>query len=219
MPAPLTAEEQAKQEAKDKLLKIKAEFERLSILNLLSDEVDRNGAFLTIHAGAGGTEACDWCNIPFEVNAFTKTSDSWSGISITITEKAFEDSFENSKPYFAINDSDLIGGLQSHITIPTFHGNSEEVNIYYIGEKFKRVKHKTKLMFVLCDGMTTGSRNELREVITRLEADYGIIVVGIGVLDNGVIGTYHHTKVFNTMEELETELAPYLIDTLGKYAV
>lgn len=164
-------------------------------------------------------QACDWCNIPFEVNAFTKTSDSWSGISITITEKAFEDSFENSKPYFAINDSDLIGGLQSHITIPTFHGNSEEVNIYYIGEKFKRVKHKTKLMFVLCDGMTTGSRNELREVITRLEADYGIIVVGIGVLDNGVIGTYHHTKVFNTMEELETELAPYLIDTLGKYAV
>lgn len=37
-----------------------ASYEKLSILNLLSDEVDRNGAFLTIHAGAGGTEACDW---------------------------------------------------------------------------------------------------------------------------------------------------------------
>ena len=43
--------------------KIKQEFERLSILNLLSDEVDRNGAFLTIHAGAGGTEACDWAQM------------------------------------------------------------------------------------------------------------------------------------------------------------
>lgn len=35
-------------------------FEELSILNLLSGEVDKNGCFLTIHSGAGGTEACDW---------------------------------------------------------------------------------------------------------------------------------------------------------------
>ena len=35
-------------------------FEKQNILNLLSDEVDINGAFLTIHSGAGGTEACDW---------------------------------------------------------------------------------------------------------------------------------------------------------------
>ncbi|AEE16425.1 peptide chain release factor 2 [Treponema brennaborense] len=40
-----------------------AEYDRLSILNLLSGEVDRNGAFLTIHAGAGGTEACDWAQM------------------------------------------------------------------------------------------------------------------------------------------------------------
>ena len=38
-------------------------FEKLNTLNLLSDEVDRNGAFLTIHAGAGGTEACDWAQM------------------------------------------------------------------------------------------------------------------------------------------------------------
>lgn len=38
----------------------KEQFEKLNILNLLSGEVDQNDAFLTIHAGAGGTEACDW---------------------------------------------------------------------------------------------------------------------------------------------------------------
>lgn len=43
--------------------KIKSDYEKLSILNLLSDEVDKNGCFLTIHAGAGGTEACDWANM------------------------------------------------------------------------------------------------------------------------------------------------------------
>ena len=35
-------------------------FEHLNILNLLSGEVDQNDAYLTVHAGAGGTEACDW---------------------------------------------------------------------------------------------------------------------------------------------------------------
>lgn len=38
----------------------KTSFEKLNILNLLSGEVDQNDAFLTVHAGAGGTEACDW---------------------------------------------------------------------------------------------------------------------------------------------------------------
>ena len=36
------------------------DYEHYSILNLLSDEVDKNDCFLSVHAGAGGTEACDW---------------------------------------------------------------------------------------------------------------------------------------------------------------
>jgi peptide chain release factor 2 len=47
-------------EVKDLLKNIEAEYEKQNVLNLLSGEVDKNGAFLTIHAGAGGTEACDW---------------------------------------------------------------------------------------------------------------------------------------------------------------
>ncbi|OJF76161.1 MAG: peptide chain release factor 2 [Treponema sp. CETP13] len=39
---------------------IKSKYEKLRILNLLSDEVDKNNAFLTVHSGAGGTESCDW---------------------------------------------------------------------------------------------------------------------------------------------------------------
>ena len=38
----------------------KETFDKLNILNLLSGEVDQSDAFLTVHAGAGGTEACDW---------------------------------------------------------------------------------------------------------------------------------------------------------------
>lgn len=35
-------------------------YEKTRILELLGDPLDANPAFLTIHAGAGGTEACDW---------------------------------------------------------------------------------------------------------------------------------------------------------------
>lgn len=163
-------------------------------------------------------QACDWSGIPFEINAFTKTSDTDSGISFTITEKGFEDSFESSKPFLAINDSGLIRGLRSERYIPTFAGNSEEVNLYYIWQKFKRSKHKTKLMFVLCDGGTTGSRDSLRTVVRQMQEESGIIVIGIGILDTSVVGIYDNVKVFHTMNELEDELAPYLIDTLSQYA-
>lgn len=163
-------------------------------------------------------QACDWSNIPFEINAFTKTCDSYSGISFTITEKGFEDSFESSKPFLAINDSELIYGLNSERYIPTFSGNSEEVNLYYIWQKFKKSKHKTKLMFVLCDGGTTGSRDSLRTVVQKMQEESGIIVIGIGILDSSVVGIYDNVKVFHTMKELEDELGPYLIDTLSQYA-
>lgn len=163
-------------------------------------------------------QACDWSKIPFEINAFTKTCDSYSGISFTITEKGFEDSFESSKPFLAINDSELICGLNSERYIPTFRGNSEEVNLYYIWQKFKKTKHKTKLMFVLCDGGTTGSRDSLRTVVHKMQEESGIIVIGIGILDTSVVGIYDNVKVFHTMKELEDELGPYLIDTLSQYA-
>jgi peptide chain release factor 2 len=38
-------------------------YEELEILELLSGKYDQNNAFLTIHSGAGGTEACDWVNM------------------------------------------------------------------------------------------------------------------------------------------------------------
>jgi len=46
---------------------VERRFSELTALELLSDEVDMNGAFLTVHAGAGGTEACDWANMLYRM--------------------------------------------------------------------------------------------------------------------------------------------------------
>ena len=42
------------------LRKFEREFEAFRIQTLLSGEYDKNDAIVTLHAGAGGTESCDW---------------------------------------------------------------------------------------------------------------------------------------------------------------
>lgn len=65
----LAAEEPPENEAAA-VAEVRAEFESLTqdldkfeITSLLSGEFDANPAFLTIHAGAGGTESCDWADM------------------------------------------------------------------------------------------------------------------------------------------------------------
>ena len=43
------------------------ELEGLELKTLLSGEFDKNNAFLTINAGAGGTESCDWADMLFRM--------------------------------------------------------------------------------------------------------------------------------------------------------
>ena len=42
---------------------LRATYEQLKVLRLLGEENDPLSAFLTIHSGAGGTEACDWVSM------------------------------------------------------------------------------------------------------------------------------------------------------------
>jgi peptide chain release factor 2 len=58
-----TAFREIEQEYRD-LLK---ELEGLELKTLLSGEFDKNNAFLTINAGAGGTESCDWADMLFRM--------------------------------------------------------------------------------------------------------------------------------------------------------
>ena len=42
-------------------------FEKLQLKRLLHDQADGANAFLTIHSGAGGTEACDWVSMLYRM--------------------------------------------------------------------------------------------------------------------------------------------------------
>jgi len=45
------------------LEELEQDFAKLNLLQLLGEEGDSASAFLTIHSGAGGTEACDWTSM------------------------------------------------------------------------------------------------------------------------------------------------------------
>lgn len=47
-------------EARETFSKFAGNYEKLRLSALLSGEYDKNNAIVTLHAGAGGTEACDW---------------------------------------------------------------------------------------------------------------------------------------------------------------
>jgi peptide chain release factor 2 len=57
------ADESLAEEINASLGNLRATYEQLKVLQLLGEENDPLSAFLTIHSGAGGTEACDWVSM------------------------------------------------------------------------------------------------------------------------------------------------------------
>ena len=60
-------DESVEQEIAEQLENISTLYARLNSLELLSEETDVLSAYVTIHSGAGGTEACDWTSMLYRM--------------------------------------------------------------------------------------------------------------------------------------------------------
>ena len=54
-------------EIEEALAEFQSIFEAIRIKTLLSGEYDRNNAIVSLHAGAGGTESCDWASMLYRM--------------------------------------------------------------------------------------------------------------------------------------------------------
>lgn len=61
------ADEDTITEIEEEFEAFKESFEELRIQTLLTGEYDNNNAIVTIHAGAGGTESCDWASMLYRM--------------------------------------------------------------------------------------------------------------------------------------------------------
>ncbi|MDE6357375.1 MAG: peptide chain release factor 2 [Eubacteriales bacterium] len=55
------------EEVKELKIQFLEEYENIRISTLLTGEYDKNNAIVTLHSGAGGTEACDWVSMLFRM--------------------------------------------------------------------------------------------------------------------------------------------------------
>ena len=68
-----SGEDELVEEAGQMLAEFSETFEDFRIATLLSGEFDTNNAVLTIHAGSGGTESCDWASMLYRM--YTRWAD------------------------------------------------------------------------------------------------------------------------------------------------
>ena len=54
-------------EIQEELQGFETTFEEMRIQTLLSGEYDKDNAIVTLHAGAGGTESCDWASMLYRM--------------------------------------------------------------------------------------------------------------------------------------------------------
>ena len=85
-------------------------FENIRIKTLLSGEYDGDNAILSLHAGAGGTESCDWAQMLFRM--YSKWADS-RGYELVVLDSLDGDEAGIKSITFQINGENAYGYLKS----------------------------------------------------------------------------------------------------------
>ena len=89
-------------------------FESMRIRTLLSGPYDANDAIVTLHSGAGGTEACDWCGMLYRM--YSRWIDK-KGLSMEILDSLDGDEAGIKSITFQVNGENAYGLLKSEMGI------------------------------------------------------------------------------------------------------
>jgi peptide chain release factor 2 len=85
-------------------------YEGIRMKTLLSGEYDANNAIVSIHAGAGGTESCDWASMLFRM--YSRWADK-KGYSLTVLDSLEGDEAGIKSITFEVNGENAYGCLKS----------------------------------------------------------------------------------------------------------
>ena len=108
--------------------KFKEKLENLQTKTLLSGEYDDQNAIITLHAGAGGTEACDWTSMLYRM--YTRWADQ-HGFQVEVLDTLEGDEAGLKSVTFQINGENAYGYLKSEkgvhrlVRISPFNANAK----------------------------------------------------------------------------------------------
>lgn len=97
-------------EIEEELARFETEFEDLRIETLLSGKYDRCNAIVTLHAGAGGTESCDWASMLYRM--YTRWAEK-KGFSLEVLDFLEGDVAGIKGVTFEVNGENAYGYLRS----------------------------------------------------------------------------------------------------------
>lgn len=97
-------------EVKDSFEQLDKQLDEMTVRTLLSDEYDGDNAILTIHAGAGGTESCDWASMLYRM--YCRWADS-RGFSYEVLDFLDGDEAGYKSVTLQINGENAYGYLKS----------------------------------------------------------------------------------------------------------
>lgn len=98
------------EEVKENYEQLQKQLDEMTVKTLLSEEYDDNNAILTIHAGAGGTESCDWANMLYRM--YCRWADS-RGFSYEVLDFLEGDEAGYKSVTIQINGENAYGYLKS----------------------------------------------------------------------------------------------------------
>ncbi|MDD7114108.1 MAG: peptide chain release factor 2 [Lachnospiraceae bacterium] len=97
-------------EIKEMLDEFENAFQNMKIQTLFSGEYDRDNAIVTLHAGAGGTESCDWAGMLYRM--YTKWAES-HGFKTEVLDYLDGDEAGIKSITFEVNGENAFGYLKS----------------------------------------------------------------------------------------------------------
>lgn len=97
-------------EIQEMLDQFQKEFDDIRIKTLLSGEYDTENAIIKLNAGAGGTEACDWCSMLYRM--FSRWVDK-KGFSLEVLDYLDGDEAGIKSVTFQVNGTNAYGYLKS----------------------------------------------------------------------------------------------------------
>ncbi len=114
-------------EAVGNLDEAEKQFGRLEMQSLLSERFDSNNAYVTVHAGAGGTESCDWADMLLRMYSRYAEAQGWT-VSVLELQSGDEAGIKRATIQvsggFAFGNMKAERGVHRLVRISPFDSNS-----------------------------------------------------------------------------------------------
>ena len=149
-------------EIQEMLDEFQKNFDSIRVKTLLSGEYDSENAIIKLNAGAGGTEACDWCGMLYRM--YSRWVDR-KGFTMEVLDYLDGDEAGVKSVTFQVNGENAYGYLKSEkgvhrlVRISPFNAAGGVFSCMYLFPRKEMITSATELVVTVCSSCISGALN------------------------------------------------------------